>query len=78
MRSLGYWVDLNIGYSMASQGAAGDVARALVRLGVDLDSLELEWMLGPNAKPKVQPTLPLETTRVAQPTVEEQLADSPF
>lgn len=58
IRAMGYSVDPNVGYSFWSQGEAHDIARTLKQLGVEMDELEFEWMMGPNTAPKAQAELP--------------------
>jgi hypothetical protein len=80
IRVMGYSVDPNVGYSFWSQGEASDVARALGRLGVELDELEFEWMMGPNTAPKAQLELALQPkpSRFTEADRKAALADSPF
>lgn len=73
---VGYPVPVGDGVRFATQKQAGDVARALKALGTTVDELVMEWQLGKaQGATAKQLNLPLPTT---QPTVEAQMADSPF
>jgi hypothetical protein len=70
MRARGYDVAEGVGYSFSNQGWAVDVAREVEALGVGLDELELEWMMGPKVAPKPQ-QLPLNLS--TQESIQELL-----
>ena len=73
---VGYPVPVGDGVRFATQKQAGDVARALKALGTTVDELVMEWQLGKaQGATAKQLKLPLATI---QPTVEAQMADSPF
>jgi hypothetical protein len=70
-------VPIGDGWSFATQGQANEIAWELKKLGVNMDELVMEWMLGkPQGAPvtSFQPVLKL----TGQPSIEEQLADAPF
>jgi hypothetical protein len=77
----GHDVPLGDGLSCVSQKMASDLARELKKLGIMLDELEFEWMAGvpqgANAS-QLDAAKPSAPTSSGQPTIEEQLADSPF
>jgi hypothetical protein len=73
---VGYPVPVGDGVRFATQKQAGDVARALKALGTTVDELVMEWQLGKaQGATAKQLKLPLA---IIQPTVEAQMADSPF
>lgn len=74
---VGYEVPLGDGVRFATQRQAADIARALLRLGVHLDELVMEWQLGkPQGPATNQESKP--STNHGQPSYEDQLLDSPF
>jgi hypothetical protein len=75
----GYDVPLGDGLSCVSQKVARDIAKALKDLGVQVEDLAFEWMVGqPQGATKAQQDEAKPQTNHGQPTIEEQLADSPF
>lgn len=75
---VGYPVPLGDGVRFSTQRQAGDIARELKKLGVQMDELVMEWQLGrARGATAAQLQLPLNSL-AAQPSVEQQHAEAPF
>jgi hypothetical protein len=77
---VGHPVPVGDGWSFATQGQAHDIAQALKQLGVQMDELAMEWMLGkPKGLSAPQMELALQPKeRFTQAERDAAVADSPF
>lgn len=75
---VGYPVPVGDGVRFCTQRQARDILKALARLHDDMDDFVREWQLG---RPRGATAAQLEAAKepkAGQPSIEQQLADSPF